>query len=226
MAWIAPIAASIIGGIMSKQQSDKNRRQGQPLLDMQMQNAKELQPWAKQFLEQGAGAQGAVGNYYQKLLSGNRTDAMQAMAPEINSINSQNMGMVNASRELSPRGGMSSAQSSMIPWQNRGAVNNLLFSVRPMAAQGLGQLGGNMVSQGLGAMGLGSGMTNSMLNYGLQARQQNFDQGQQIGGALGGAYQNYLLYHMMNNGNTNPTAKLPSSGADPNAGNPYVGGTD
>lgn len=220
MAWVWPIASAIIGAIASKHNTDKQEESTRDLRGMELQNMKDLGPWAKQFLQQGAGAVTPAMNYYQRLLSGNRQDMMQAVAPEINSMNAQSTGLVNAQREMMPRGGMSTAQTSMIPWQNRGAINNLLFSVRPQAASALGQLGGNMISQGLGAMGLGSGMTNSMLNYGLNARQQNFDQGQSIGSAFGGAYQNYLLSQMMNN--NNPSAKLPAYGN--NSGNSSMPG--
>lgn len=202
MAFLAPIVAAVVSGIFAKQQADKNRQQlqktQQPFLDLQKQNLQFLQPYGQQLAQSGMGNLNEVQSYLQRLMSGDRGLTMQTLAPEINSLTQQYQGSVGAARGLYPRGGQTASQAAQLPYQMQGNINNLLFSARPQAAQQLGQLGSNQASLGMGALGQGGGLTNSMLNYGLNAQNQMFGQGMQIGQGISSLIGPMMQYYMMN----------------------------
>lgn len=222
MAWI-PAVIGAVATLYGQHQANKNakdlRNQQQPLLDNQMELMKMLQPYGQQFLGQGQDAMGFVKGYLEKLASGNRELTSQAVAPEINTLTRQQQGSVATQRGLFPRGGTTASQASQLPQQLQGNINNLLFSVRPQAMSQLGQLGGNMASIGSGLLGQSGGLTNSMLNYGLNAQQQMFGQGQQIGQGVSSLIGPFMQYMMMNNaqrGNLNPNATPGAGWTNPN----------
>lgn len=219
--WGAAIAAVVSAGAAAYGQHKANkdakalRKQQQPLIDLQKQNLQTLQPFGQQLLGQGQGNMDIVQSYLRKLASGDRNLTMQTLAPEINTMAGQQLGSVSAARNLFPRGGANTAATANLPFQLQGNINNMMFGARSQANQQLGQLGGNQASLGLSALGQGSGLTNNMLNYGLNAQGQMFNQGAQIGQGISSMISPFLQYWMMNR-QSNPAvnAQLPTK-------NPY-----
>jgi hypothetical protein len=203
--------ATVYGAHQANKQAQKLRNQQQPLIDLQKQQLADLQPFGKSFLQQGQANTDIVQNYLRQLASGNRNTTMQALAPEINAATQGQQGAVAAQRGLFPRGGQTASQAAQTPYQFQGMLNNLMFAQRPQAMQQLAQLGGNQASLGLGAFGQGAGLTNNMLNYGLNAQQQMFGQGAAIGQGISSMIGPFMQYYMMNRqasptgtNNTNP----------------------
>ena len=235
---IATIAAGALSAgatAYGSHQANKNARQlknqQQPLVDQQMANLKFLQPYGEQLANQGQGNMGLVQDYLRKLMSGDRGLTMQTLAPEINALTQQYQGATSAARGMYPRGGQTASQAAQLPYQLQGNINNLLFSARPQAAQQLGTLGSNQASLGLGALGQGGGLTNSMLGYGLQAQNQMFGQGAAIGQGISSMITPFLQYYLMNRPTgTTTVPNLPSSGtsypqgimAPSTTSNPYL----
>lgn len=219
------LAAAIYGQHQANKQADKLRNQQQPLLDQEKQNLGFLQPFGQQMAQQGQGNMGMVQNYLQRLMSGDRNLTMQTLAPEINSLTQGYQGATSAARGMFPRGGQTASQAAQLPYQMQGNINNLLFSARPQAAQQLGQLGGNQASLGLGALGQGAGLTNNMLNYGLNAQQQMFGQGAQIGQGISSLVGPMMQYYLMNgfgrSGTTDTNTLGPYSGMKPGQGGDF-----
>ena len=211
MMWvgIAGIAANVGMGIYGNQQAkksaDKLKKQQQPLIDQQLAASKMLQPYGQGMMSQGKGNMDMVQQYLQRMASGDRNLMQQSLAPEINGMTQAAQGSVANARSLYPRSGGSAAAAAQLPYQLQGGINNLMFGARPQAMQQLAQLGGNQSSLGLSAMGQGSGLTNNMLQYGLQAQNQMFNQGSQIGQGMSSMVTPMLQWYMMNRqGNTNP----------------------
>jgi hypothetical protein len=150
--------------------------------------AEELQPLSMNLLRRGQGAMGGALDYWRRILSG-RESATSVMGPQINQIlNSYRQARISG-RTLNPRGGGGSEftrrlDEEVIP----GQISGLLASARPMAAQQVGALGGDMSQLGFGGMGTASGLLNlgtgagtGVLQYGLGRAQQQSDLGRDLG---------------------------------------------
>lgn len=205
-AVIATIASAAYGGYSANKARQRAKDEAKKAQARQDELMKMFLPYGKDMLGRGKENMGLVESYWRPQLSGDRGRTMQAVAPEINAMTDQARGSVSAARMGAPRGGASAAAGADIPRQLQSGVNNLLFSVRPQAAQNLAQLGGNQSSLGLGALGQGAGLTNSMLQYGLDSRQLAMQQGQALGQGLSGLTQ--LMQYYANNRSSPQTAAL------------------
>ena len=197
MPWVVPLVVAAYGAYASNRarqragdESKKNRARQDEMMN-------QFLPFGKEMMGTGKENMGLVQSYLRDQLSGDRGQTMQTVAPEINAISDMSRGNVAAQRAAMPRGGMGAAAGADNNRQVQSNINNLLFSVRPRAAEQLGQLGGNQANLGLGAMGQGVGLTNSMLQYGLNARNQLMQEGQSAGQGMGGLMQLAMMY--MNN---------------------------
>lgn len=165
-------------------------------LAQQKERQTQLDAFGRPMLQDGNQNLGIVQDYLRRLASGDRSLTMETLAPEINAMTQGQQGATSMQRSLMPRGGMGAAASAQLPYQLQGNINNLVFGARPNAMAQLGQLGGNQASLGLGAMGQGAGLTNNMLQYGLNARNQSMQEGMAMGQGIGGLGQ--LLFQFYN----------------------------
>jgi hypothetical protein len=85
---------------------------------------------------------GAAQNYFGKLLSGNRTVAQQAIAPEVNQVNAASDA---SKRQLATsgtaRGGGTAPENQTRQTDVMGQIDNLLFGAQQGAAKGEAQTG-------------------------------------------------------------------------------------
>lgn len=200
MAWIPAVIAGVqalYGAYEGNKARQQAKDQDKAAIAAQKDQLAAFQPYGQSLMKSGQGNMDIVQQYLRRLASGDRGLTEQTLAPEINSMAGAQQNSVGAQRNLYPRGGMAASQAANLPYQLQGNINNLMFQSRPQAMSQLGQLGSNQSSLGLGALGQGAGLTNSMLNYGLQSRQQMFDLGQNTMSGVGNNLINsYLLYQM------------------------------
>lgn len=159
-------------------------------------------------------ALGTAQNYLQSLVGGGKTAAMDAAAPEVNTILSQYDTAKKNLSQFAPRGGGTNSQLANLPFQESGAITNLLGSERSNAAQLLSSLGLGEGGLGSSLLPRDSGAGSSLLNYGLQNQEQQGQMFGQVGTSLG-----TLLGTLFNQGGGG------SSGSDW-AGFPTIGGLD
>lgn len=214
MPWVVPLVVAAYGAYASNKARQRAGDEAKKAQSRQDEMMNQFLPYGKDMLGTGKENMGLVQAYLRNQLSGDRGLTMQTVAPEINAMSDQARGSVAAQRSAMPRGGMGAAAGADTNRQLQSGINNLLFSVRPRAAEQLAQLGGNQSSLGLGAMGQGVGLTNSMLQYGLDARNQQMMQGQSAGQGMGGLMQLAMMY--MNNRPNNQTATSPYGPQSPN----------
>src|SRR5207245_2627957 len=88
-----------------------------------------------------------------KLLSGDRQEMLQAVAPEVNAIRGQGATGRRALSQFAPRGGGTTAALAEEPFRESGQITNLLNTVRPEAAKGLTQLGALLGNLGVSEIG-------------------------------------------------------------------------
>jgi hypothetical protein len=130
-------------------------------------------------------------DYYSGLLSGNRAQITNLLAPETQAIMRNYQTALTSARELMPRSGASSTLAGELPFRAAGDISNLISGVRPMAANQLSTLGTNMANLGVNVGGtvsnlfgnVGTGGQN-LLPYETARRAQNIDLGGGIGGWL------------------------------------------
>ena len=197
-------------------QMEADRKQTDAQLAEQRQRQAILDRFGQPLTEHGMQNLNMVQSRLRTLVGGDRNMMTQQVADEINALNEQSRGAVQAQRNLMPRGGMGAAASANIPDQNQAAINNLLFQSRRDATQQLGALGTNQAQLGLGALGSAAGLSNNMLDFGLRSRDQMFQQGMAAGqgymGALQGLGQAWgSAYSAWNTPKTPPATTNPSS---------------
>lgn len=123
--------------------------------------------------EMGAGSalQGQAGDYYSKLLSGNRTAALSAIAPVANTAATQSDA---AKRQIATsgtaRGGGVNATGQQLDTQRRSAVDDALNRAKAAAAGGAAQLGSTQVSQAANLLGIGSNAAANEADISSQSR--------------------------------------------------------
>ncbi len=191
-----------------------NAKQGQQMATWAQGQAQNMVPQAQGYMGEGMATtdqaiQGLdpIQRYYQQLASGNRGEMMTAMQPQIQQAQQGYASGLKNTSELNQRGGARAATMAEMPFQQMGLLQQLMNAARGQGFQGLqsiasllGSLGGQQANIGQGLMGgansLFSGGTQALggssaanqglLNYGLSRRNQQFNQGSQIGKALGG----------------------------------------
>jgi hypothetical protein len=191
------IGASMLGGkiaggttISSKDMSALLKEQLESIREGR-QIASGLQPQAANLLEMATSTYLPVVNYYNRLLSGNRGEAMAAMQPEVSRVNEGYDQALQSAAALAPRGGGRSALFSELPFQRVRDITTLLNSIRPGAAEGLLRAGGQAANtaQGLystllSALSGSQAARTGLMGYDLQSRQERFKRAQEIGSTL------------------------------------------
>lgn len=155
----------------------------------------------------GVGASSPAVDYWSRILAGG-PEMTAALSPEIQRINAGYTQAAHQASQFAPSGGGRAALMSSLPFMAARDTSNLYSTVRPGAAANLASyglnlanLGSNTIGQGLGlgssilgaymGAGQGAGSTgNSILNYGLNNRNLNFQQGALLGQSLGGLLGN------------------------------------
>jgi hypothetical protein len=203
--------ASLLGGSLFKPKMSAEEKQAlaaqQQLQQTQtdalkrgMGLAESYAPQAQGFLTSGQQAFQAPTDYWSRILSGDQQEINRVIAPEANRISGAYGQAARQASMFLPRGGYASTKLAELPFQRASDIGNLANTLRPQAAQNLGNLAGAQSSIGSGLLGnilsvfgqagQGAGQTgNSILNYGLANRGQQFGQGQAIGGSLGALFQ-------------------------------------
>lgn len=137
--------------------------------------------------------------YWQKILSGNRPAALQAVAPEANSVQAQTDAMKRQQSSMgTARGGGNAGANRTVDDEAMAKIDNLLFGVRSEAAQQIpdigtkeaginalktsagttiggtqAQVGQNEIQQALAALGLSTGATSNAGNIALKQEELN-----------------------------------------------------
>lgn len=219
-----PLIAAAVGTGGAMYAANKSKQAQSDAMKKQAALAGQITPGAGNFLQQGSGAIGQGLNYYASMLNNPR----EATAPEQNRISSMYAGQAANVRNQYPRGGYGLSAAGNLRNQEHAAQEGVIQQGRPMAAQALSNLGMGTAGLGYQGMGLGSGVLGNVFNRGLASREQQFNQGSQLGSGLFNAYQGYLLSRSLSgpgssqsSGNTDQGGFIPGSfsGAGTPSGN-------
>jgi len=105
---------------------------------------------AKQQMGLGNQALGGASNYWSALLSGDRNAAQNAVGPYASMIGSTAEGGRQAIQALTPRGGEQNLALAQNYNQAQNQIARLYAGMQPLAAQGLGQIGGQYLGSAAG----------------------------------------------------------------------------
>ena len=199
---LAPAIIGAAGGIGSALVSKKKSGSGStPLLppgldhnallstvNQQKDLAALFQKQGAEFLDQGGDALEGPLKYLQSILGGDRTAIMEAMAPEVATINAQFRAPL-AQANITGRG---TSLAPDLEASRQSAISNQMFQARPAAADKLTDIAQGLMNLGAAQEGLGANVLNTaskeILDYnaiirGIQAQQSSQSAG--AWGALG-----------------------------------------
>lgn len=111
-------------------------------------------------------------NFFQALLSGDRSTIMSALAPEIQTLSANYDTGRKTAEEFAPRGGGRAAALEALPFQKAGQIETLVQGARSEGAIGMEQIGSLLSSLGLGEIGVGTTAATAA-QQDLQAAKQN-----------------------------------------------------
>jgi hypothetical protein len=141
---------------------------------------------AKGVIPQATQAMQAPLNFFQQLLSGDRSTVMSALSPEISSLTASYDTGRKTSEEFAPRGGGRAAQLEELPFKEASDVEQLVSGVRQTGAAGVSEIGQMLAQLGLGEMGVSSSTAASTFQQ-LETSKENVQaQGAAAGQAVGG----------------------------------------
>lgn len=133
---------------------------------------------SKQFLGQAGEAFGGAGNYYKSLMSGDAATTMQSLQPEMDQIRKNTAGSLDMINKFGARGGGSAQAGRDARLEQAGSMAKLFSQARPMAAQGmmnLGQAQGG-IGTSMGNMSMAAGQAGGNLALGQMNQNQAVQQ--------------------------------------------------
>ena len=133
----------------------------------------------------GTNLLGQAGDYYSKLLSGNRPAVLQAVAPVANAANAQEDAQ---KRQLdatgTARGGGVNAVGQQLETAKNATIDNAINEARGGAAQGATQVGSVDVNAALRLLGLGADVAESKARISSESRAESDKHNQMVQGQV------------------------------------------
>lgn len=205
MAWVAPVVMAVAGAASSyhngKQQqkaANKLNAQQQPLIDAQTGLVKSLTPYASQFYGRALQGYDPAFAHYRAIASGDRSQIMGALAPDIENIGTKYRSLMQATGELMPRGGRSASFNAEIPFRAADDTQALISGARETGYANLLKMAGTAGDLGAGAAGVstksGEGanaLLSSNYNFGRQNAADQAANQKDIANLLFAAWQAY-----------------------------------
>ena len=198
MGFLAPAlpfvgpAFSAIGGLFGGGESAGQKQASQmlgQLTNRLMGQADQYGPFAQRFLTNANQGLGSALNFWAPLLSGSRTAMSSVFAPDVNRINEQYQGILDATR--GSRTGAGASIYAQAPYEKQAQIQSIFQAGRPQAAQAMqnlggqfGTLGGNTLSSIFNALGQAIGGATEMGTRADTAYGQEATAGEQFGTAL------------------------------------------
>lgn len=136
---------------------------------------------------------GQAGDYYSKLLSGNRATMLQAVAPETKAVQERSDA---TKRQLAAsgtaRGGGVASANQTIKDRAMAEIDNLLFGVRPGAARGAESVAGKELSTASNLFGMGADVAQSYTSNAAKSRMDSYKLNQDMVGKWSQAVLNVM----------------------------------
>jgi len=129
---------------------------------------------------------GQAGGYYSKLLSGDRSATLSAIAPTVNAANATTDATKRSiATSGTARGGGVNATTASLDDQKRASIDTAVNSAKAGAAGGATQVGGTMASQASNLLGMGETAATNVTGLASNSRYESNALHQQSGKAVG-----------------------------------------
>ncbi len=208
------IGSSLLGGFLSKSKPTATEQQ---VIKGDLESSQLARTQGKGLLGMGTGAVQPATNYWGSLLSGNRGAMTSALAPEVNQIGQGYQQAQKTSAALNPRGGPTAAAQANMPFQQQRDVSTLFQQARPQAANQLGSLGMNLLSQGTNLLQTSTSAGRNLLEQQREQKRLEAERGSKMGAGLFDILERYGfpaiddLFANMGKGGTNTVQNIPGS---------------
>lgn len=162
MSWVAIGGAAIgaVGSIYTQRQASKaakGTKTQQEIERMLADNLKQTSPIGMDLLKRGQGNVDIYDAFYKKLARGDRSSALQLLAPQFAMMDRQRQGGMGAQLMLAPRGGGSAEGNLESRDASLAARNDAILGLRTSSVDKLGAAGLGEIASGSGILGQGSG---------------------------------------------------------------------
>lgn len=207
MAWLAPIAGSVIGGLFSGRQSSAQRQQAEmqrqqlALLQQQEARANQMYQQSQPFIT-GAGQNYDTIEQYWKALLGNGPDAIKRQNDILGPMRDQRavqyQNLLKQAGTMAPRGS-GAGNFANLGFQQAGENNRDLLNLRASApdklfnvAQGRGGLAGSLLGNSTNLSSSAAGNMNGLLGLSQQNAQFQQQNSSNIWSGIGSAVGSVL----------------------------------
>jgi hypothetical protein len=144
-------------------------------------------------LDSALSSLGLSSDYFQKILSGNRTDVAQAVAPTTNAITERSDAEKRQAASLgTARGGGAAGENQQVQDKTNAAVDTTIAQARPDAAKAnadiaskIAGVGGERLSAALSALGIGTNAAGTLGQIATGAKKDDNASQQATGQAIG-----------------------------------------
>ncbi len=202
MTTVAAIAIpAIIGAIESNQQKQaaKGAANAQNRLAAgAATTAAQTQPYIAPYYQRAGQAFDPAFEHYRALASGDRSQIMSAVAPQLADVNSRYGSLISASRNLNPRSGAGAAYNTDLAFRASDEGQRIINTERESAYPALAGMASEAAGIGAGAAGISTGagqgasnIYNTAYNTRRTSAADTAQANAQIAQGLYGAYQNY-----------------------------------
>jgi hypothetical protein len=184
---VSPLATMITGGFGGSSANTDRKFELQQMGSLS-DIAKKLGPAGVSTMEGSTRDMQSIMNQLQKIMGGGQP-ALEAMAPQVNTVASQYQSGRRAASEFAPRGGGRTSTLSDTSFKEMGDVQNMLFTESTKARGQAGSVAEAMANMGLAETGTGIAASQSVADIAaghmdFQAK-QDAAMGQGIGQLLG-----------------------------------------
>lgn len=202
------LGSSVIGGIQGKGAAKKQAKLQEqqyallkPLLEAQSAGGKYAIDQSKPMIAGATQGLEDLKNFWQPLVSGDRSAIDMFLSPERRAINQGYRSMANNLATFGPRGGGRVSALAQADENRQGKLSDLVFAGRREGANQLGDLnktlgsmGTNILGQGLGAGQQLSGLYNNQSNRSMAQNQITGNDMAGLGETLGKFLGNFKIF--------------------------------
>jgi hypothetical protein len=193
------------GAYAASKQASKAAKptKGQQQLEaLALDNAKKAQPYGMDFLGRGGTNMQMFDDFYRKLATGDRNEALKLLAPQFRQLDQQSAAALGSQMSLGGRGGGSAERRIQSMDDLNAARQDAVLGLRTGAVDQLGQMGlqqaqagsallGQSSSGSLGLLGSIQGRRDSAFEQSRAVGQGMYDMMKQLGGAGISGYQTW-----------------------------------
>jgi len=166
-------AAGSIGSSLLNRSGGSGTSAIGPAVNQLQSNAATTANQGGNLLNLGNANTNAGANFFKTILGGSAADTSALLQPDINRINAGNQQTLQATANLTPRGGGRSSTLFQLPFAGQQQIQSLFNNARSTAASALPQIGAGQTSAGTNLFNASTGAAGDQGRIALEQQQIN-----------------------------------------------------